>query len=388
MNFSEEYLYENFKRCQREAIAANQKGQASLAKSKLNEAAEFMEKLSMAASGEYRGKYAENANRIRALADSIKSTGPNKEGRNAFSDSPQLQSAGGGTDALSVYSADDKSADMSEFFKFLRKVELTFGFEGVTGLDSAKRAVTEYIINPVRYPQAYNYNFLDNQAILLEGPPGTGKTTFAKAVAKETGVPFALVNSGALVNCYIGETGKNIDKIFNFLRSYVEENNTKVIIFFDEFDEIAQKRGSDDKTSAAAVPALLRNLDGVASNKNLFVLANTNFVNMLDPAIAERFRRVIHIPLPGLGDRKKLFESKLSEVEADFLEQLDFEYAAQLTEGLSGRDITFVYDDFKRLLAKVKAKLLVTEDINKELSELITARLSEKSRINTDDSRE
>ena len=172
------------------------------------------------------------------------------------------------------------------------------------------------------------------------------------------------------------------------MRSYVEENNTKVIIFFDEFDEIAQKRGSDDKTSAAAVPALLRNLDGVASNKNLFVLANTNFVNMLDPAIAERFRRVIHIPLPGLGDRKKLFESKLSEVEADFLEQLDFEYAAQLTEGLSGRDITFVYDDFKRLLAKVKAKLLVTEDINKELSELITARLSEKSRINTDDSRE
>ena len=215
MNFSEEYLYENFKRCQREAIAANQKGQASLAKIKLNEAAEFMEKLSMAASGEYRGKYAENANRIRALADSIKSTGPNKEGRNAFSDSPQLQSAGGGTDALSVYSADDKSADMSEFFKFLRKDELTFGFEGVTGLDSAKRAVTEYIINPVRYPQAYNYNFLDNQAILLEGPPGTGKTTFAKAVAKETGVPFALVNSGALVNCYIGETGKNIDKTMN-----------------------------------------------------------------------------------------------------------------------------------------------------------------------------
>ena len=366
MNFSEEYLYENFKRCQREAIAANQKGQASLAKIKLNEAAEFMEKLSMAASGEYRGKYAENANRIRALADSIKSTGPNKEGRNAFSDSPQLQSACGGTDALSVYSADDKSADMSEFFKFLRKDELTFGFEGVTGLDSAKRAVTEYIINPVRYPQAYNYNFLDNQAILLEGPPGTGKTTFAKAVAKETGVPFALVNSGALVNCYIGETGKNIDKIFNFLRSYVEENNTKVIIFFD------------DKTSAAAVPALLRNLDGVASNKNLFVLANTNFVNMLDPAIAERFRRIIHIPLPGSVARKELFKAKLGDVEQEFIDEINFESAAELSEGLSGRDITFICDDFKRVLSKIKAKIIQQQDLNCVLYELIEERQNTK----------
>lgn len=378
MNFSEEYLYENFKRCQREAIAANQKGQASLAKSKLNEAAEFMEKLSMAASGEYRGKYAENANRIRALADSIKSTGPNKEGRNAFSDSPQLQSAGGGTDALSVYSADDKSADMSEFFKFLRKDELKFGFDGVVGLDSAKSAVTEYIINPVRYPEAYNYNFLDNQAILLEGPPGTGKTTFARAVAKETGVPFALVNSGALVNCYIGETGKNIDKIFNFLRSYVEENNTKVIIFFDEFDEIAQKRGSDDKTSAAAVPALLRNLDGVASNKNLFVLANTNFVNMLDPAIAERFRRIIHIPLPGSVARKELFKAKLSDVEQEFIDEINFESAAELSEGLSGRDITFICDDFKRVLSKIKAKIIQTQNLNGLLRELIEERQNTK----------
>lgn len=363
MSYSDDFLHSAFKKCYEEALKARGAGKMQLAKRKLGEAAEYMDKLAMTVSAESRQKYTENAERIRQLAFSI-----------------QLQNTNDGDSIGEFDEAVHENIDVkgSEFIEILRKDELKFGFDGVVGLDSAKSAVTEYIINPVRYPEAYNYNFLDNQAILLEGPPGTGKTTFAKAVAKETGVPFALVNSGALVNCYIGETGKNIDKIFNFLRSYVEENNTKVIIFFDEFDEIAQKRGSDDKTSAAAVPALLRNLDGVASNKNLFVLANTNFVNVLDPAIAERFRRIIHIPLPGSVARKELFKAKLSDVEQEFIDEINFESAAELSEGLSGRDITFICDDFKRVLSKIKAKIIQTQNLNGLLRELIEERQNTK----------
>ena len=213
---------------------------------------------------------------------------------------------------------------------------------------------------------------------MLEGPPGTGKTTFAKAVAKEIGVPFALVKTSALINCYIGETAKNIDKIFAFMRSYTLHNNTPVIVFFDELDEISRKRVSDDQASGAAVPALLRNLDGMESNRNLFVLASTNLAEALDPAILERFRKLIYIPLPAFEDRKKLFEGKLSDIETRYFETLDLDQAARLSSGLSGRDITFICDDFKHILSRMKASLIDVVDLSGELYSLINGRVSEK----------
>lgn len=363
MIYSDDFLHNAFKKCYEEAMEASGAGKMQLAKRKLGEAAEYMDKLAMTASAESRQKYAKNAERIRQLAHSI-----------------QLPKTNNGDNMGKLDEAVHEDIDVngSEFIEILRKDELTFGFEGVTGLDSAKRAVTEYIINPVRYPKAYNYNFLDNQAILLEGPPGTGKTTFAKAVAKEIDVPFALVKVGALVNYYIGVTGKNIDRIFSYLRDYSQRLGSPVIVFLDEFDEVAKRRGGDDKVSEAAVPALLRNLDGVESNKNLFIIANTNCAGLLDAAIAERFRRIIHIPLPNAAARKELFIAKLGDVEQEFIDEINFESAAELSESLSGRDITFICDDFKRVLSKIKAKIIQQQDLNCVLYELIEERQNTK----------
>lgn len=254
--------------------------------------------------------------------------------------------------------------DVARFVTFYKASELTGGFDSLVGLEEAKAAIREYVINPILYPDAYNYHFIDKKAILLEGPPGTGKTTFAKAVAKEIHQPFAVINVANLVDAYIGETGKNIDKVFSYLRSYADKQKSGITVFMDEFDEIAQARDGDDKKSQAAVPALLRNMDGILASSNLLILVNTNCYDTLDKAVQSRFRQRIHIPLPDKNSREKLFRMKLSDVEEQYVEKIDFSTVAEKSEGFSGRDIEYVCDDFKRALSGIKAKLRKEEDIN------------------------
>lgn len=359
MNFSEDYLYENFRKNYDEALKANANGNLRIAKDRFYKASDFLDKLALLANGSEKDKFAEKASRLKKIADAISVDGISRQSRE-------------------VCDGKDENEDMGEFFTFYTADELKEGFDGVIGLESAKQAVTEYIINPVRYPEAYNYNFLNNKSVLLEGPPGTGKTTFAKAVAKEINRPFALINVAGLVNCYLGETGKNIDKIFAYLREYVEKNNCGITVFFDELDEIAKKRGGEDKTSEAAVPALLRNLDGVKDNKNFLILANTNRKDVLDRAVAERFRKQIYVPLPDGGMRIKLFEAKLADIESEFYEELDFEQMGEASEGLSGRDITFICDDFKYYLSKIKAQIIENGGISEQIASLIAERRASK----------
>ena len=178
----------------------------------------------------------------------------------------------------------------------------------------------------------------------------------------------------ALVNCYVGETGKNIDKVFAYLRNYVEKTGQGITIFFDELDEIAKKRGGDDKASAASVPALLRNMDGVKGNKGFLILANTNCPELLDEGILDRFRKRIEVPLPDEETRKKLFLFKLSDVEKEHIEKLDLHRIAKESWGLSGRSISNVCDDFKYALAASSAGVRECGDLTEEILSLIVER--------------
>ncbi len=268
--------------------------------------------------------------------------------------------------------------NVNEFFTFIPADSISVSFEDVVGLEDAKQAVTEYVINPIRYPAEYNYRFLGNKGILLEGPPGTGKSMFAKAVAKEINQPFALINMAQLVNCYVGETGKNIDKVFAYLRAYTQENGCGATIFFDEFDEIAKRRGGEDKAAEAAVPALLRNLDGFLSDNRFLIIANTNCKARLDGAILDRFRQQINIPLPNTNGRYLLFLNKTTDMEQIYREQIDWKQAATLSEGLSGRAITFLCDDLKYYIAGVKAGIHQPTDLNEKLAEMIRGKRGER----------
>ncbi len=268
----------------------------------------------------------------------------------------------------------EDTGDMSSFFSFLPVDSLKVGFDDVVGLDDAKRIVNQYVIYPKQHPDLYNYEFLPNRGILLFGPPGTGKTMFAKAVAKELDQPFALIKMSGLLDCYVGETSKHIDALFEYLRNYTETNQCGVTLFFDEFDEVAKKRGGNDKASETAVPSLLRNLDGMLANRNFLVLANTNCADDLDPAILQRFPQRVPVPLPTLEARRLLFDQKTRDIEAEYRDHMDFGLAAERSQGMSGRDIAFICDDFKYTLGDCKAGIRKLEDINDMLWEVIKRR--------------
>ena len=365
MDFSEIYLKENYEKCCNEALNAKAKGNISLAKKKFDEAADFLERLTVLATGDIKKTYQERIIRLRTIAKNLKVDETKKPLNNSNTNKSIL--------GIEEYDTEIND-DISQFVTLYNPSDLEFGFEGVIGLDKAKEAINEYVINPIKYSEAYNYNFMDNKAILLYGPPGTGKTTFAKAVAKEINQPFFLINMSGLINAYIGETAKNIDKIFDYLRAFSEDGKKSMVVFFDELDEIAKKRGSEDKTSEAAVPALLRNLDGVKKNKGFMILANTNYMELLDDALLNRFRRRIFIPLPDLDSRLKLFNLQFKEVEKEYLDIINLNEAAKEADTLSGRDIAYIADDFKRILSKLKAGLIKDVDLNLELLKLISTR--------------
>lgn len=167
------------------------------------------------------------------------------------------------------------------------------------------------------------------------------------------------------------------------MRNYAEKHKCGITIFFDELDEIAKKRGGEDKASETAVPALLRNLDGVKENKAFLILANTNRKEVLDRALLERFRKQIYIPLPNSEMRESLFRKKLSEIEKEFFEQLEIADAVKLSDGLSGRDITFICDDFKYVLSEIKAGITKDVDLKEKFNQMIVNRQNEKQIVKT-----
>lgn len=375
MKFSESYFIENYEKALEVALRAKDAGNYPLASEKFAESAKFLASLAAIGDASKREERKVRAERLKSIAETMRKASPPKS---AGAPSRGASVGYGGEYSAGYPSGYESGAEsydgIESYVTLIEPQDLGSGFEGVMGMEEAKKAITEYVINPVKYPQAYSYDFIDNKAILLYGPPGTGKTTFAKAVAKEVNEPFFLVNMAGLVNCYVGETAKNIDKIFDYIRDYTERNRRDVIVFFDEMDEIAKKRGGDDKASESAVPALLRNLDGVKKNKGFLVLANTNYAELLDDAILSRFRRRVYIPLPDKDTRVKLLELQLKDLEPERAAEIDFDGFGDESEGLSGRDIAYLADDFKRSVAAFKAGITKNLDYNEELKRLIKLR--------------
>ena len=362
----------------KDAIQANYYGNFALAQKKFIESAKALKKLA-ALDPVNKNTHLERADKMVRIAETLskKTQAAPRAQSDPYAGGAAAPSAGYSGAGYSGAREEGASAndDMSSFYTFFDASELDVTFDTVIGLEEAKEVITEYVINPIKYPDAYNYRFMNSKCILLEGPPGTGKTTFAKAVAKEIEQPFALVNVASLVNCYVGETGKTIDKVFDSLRRYVKENQCGVTVFFDEFDEIAKSRSGDDKASQTAVPALLRNLDGIKENDQFLVIANTNCVDMLDAGVLSRFRRRIFIPLPDKNMRKKFFEMKLRQLEPEFFEKLDLDTIADASDGLSGRAITQICDDFLHFVGGVKAGIRTSADLNADLIQIIGTQL-------------
>ncbi|KAD6796703.1 hypothetical protein R6Q59_019530 [Mikania micrantha] len=206
----------------------------------------------------------------------------------------------------------------------------------VAGLQSAKQALQEAVILPVKFPQFFVGKRRPWRAFLLYGPPGTGKSYLAKAVATEADSTFFSISSSDLVSKWMGESEKLVSNLFNMARE-----SAPSIIFIDEIDSLVGQRGEGNESEASRriKTELLVQMQGVGNDdKKVLVLAATNTPYSLDQAIRRRFDKRIYIPLPDLKARQHMFKVHLGDTP-HCLTDRDFEQLAYKTEGFSGSDI-------------------------------------------------
>ncbi|KAJ5235295.1 vacuolar protein sorting-associated protein 4 [Penicillium citrinum] len=214
-------------------------------------------------------------------------------------------------------------------------------WEDVAGLESAKEALKEAVILPIKFPHLFTGKRQPWKGILLYGPPGTGKSYLAKAVATEANSTFFSVSSSDLVSKWMGESERLVKQLFNMARE-----NKPAIIFIDEVDALCGPRGEGESEASRRIKTeLLVQMDGVGKDsKGVLILGATNIPWQLDAAIRRRFQRRVHISLPDINARMKMFMLAVGSTPCQ-MTQADYKQLAEMSEGYSGSDISIAVQD-------------------------------------------
>ncbi|KAF3339858.1 katanin p60 ATPase-containing subunit A-like 2 isoform X1 [Carex littledalei] len=230
-------------------------------------------------------------------------------------------------------------------------------WENIKGLENAKRLLKEAVVMPIKYPKYFTGLLSPWKGILLFGPPGTGKTMLAKAVATECKTTFFNISASSIVSKWRGDSEKLVKVLFELARHHAPST-----IFLDEIDSIISQRGearSEHEASRRLKTELLIQMDGLAKTDDLvFVLAATNLPWELDSAMLRRLEKRILVPLPEPEARCAMFEELLPITVEN--PEISYETLVEKTEGYSGSDIRLVCKEaamqpLRRLMAVLDA---------------------------------
>lgn len=212
------------------------------------------------------------------------------------------------------------------------------GFAAIAGMEDLKRQMREEVLEPLHNPEEYRrYGVTIPNGMLLYGPPGCGKTFFAKHFAEEAGFNFMCITPATLKSRYVNATQENIAKMFK-----EAEENAPTIIFIDEFNELVPNRDGDvHEMSRSAVNEMLAQMDRTGE-KGVFVIGATNYPNTIDPAIlrAGRLDKKYYVGVPDKEARAAIFKLYLTKRPYDF--GLDYGALADLTENYVSADIQLI----------------------------------------------
>lgn len=227
------------------------------------------------------------------------------------------------------------------------------GFSAIAGMQELKEQLRLDVIDALHNPEEYaKYGVTIPNGMLLYGPPGCGKTFFAKHFAEEVGFNFMLVTPSTLKSRYVNATQENIAKMFQ-----EAEKDAPTIIFIDELNELVPNRDSEvHEMSKSAVNEMLAQMDRTGE-KGIFIIGATNYPNMIDPAIlrAGRLDKKFYLPPPDFEARKAMFEMYLRNRPLDF--GMDYDQLANLTEYYVSADIELLVNEASRLALKTKTRI-------------------------------
>ena len=258
-------------------------------------------------------------------------------------------------------------------------------FEDVAGEDEAKESLME-IVEYLHDPSKYNdIGASMPKGILLVGPPGTGKTMLAKAVAGEASVPFFSISGSEFVEMFVGMGASKVRDLF-------KQANEKApcIVFIDEIDTIGKKRdgqfgGNDEREQT--LNQLLTEMDGFEGNSGVIILAATNRPESLDPALLRpgRFDRRVPVELPDLKGREDILKVHAKKIKTD--DHIDYNAIARMASGASGAELANIVNEAALRAVRAGRDKVLQEDLEESIEVVIAGYQKKNSILTTEEKR-
>lgn len=273
--------------------------------------------------------------------------------------------------AFSIISIISRAADVrAQVMELINSPGIDYDMIG--GLDDVLKEVIESVELPLTEPELFEKIGIEPPTgVLLYGAPGTGKTLIAKAVASRAQATFIRMSGSDLIQKFVGEGARLVKDVFQMAR-----DKAPSILFIDEIDAVGGMRTHDGTTGSAEVNRtmlqLLAEMDGFDATRDVKIIAATNRIDLLDPALLRpgRFDRVIEVPIPDEKGRAEILKIHTRKMNIDT--DVDFEKLARITDGLSGADLKIITKEAGMFVLRRRGETITMKDFMDAYEKVVT----------------